>query len=234
MIVYVNGDSHAAAAEAAVPYGWAEDDPFFYGLGKRPHPENERVSFGCEIANHLNAVLQCDAQSGASNARILRTTRQWIDESEPGDDVLLVVQWSTWEREEWLIDGEYYQVGASGTDSVPETHQQQYKEFVAAVDWIQSRNHWHNEIWNFHRYLQDLNISHVFFNGNNHFEGMLDQRDWGVNYMSPYDPNLTYNAILRQSGYKTVNENSWHFGEDAHRFWAQFMLKYAYANNLIG
>jgi hypothetical protein len=233
MIIYVNGDSHSAAAEAAVPYGWAEDDPFFYGLGKRPHPENERVSFGCEIANELNAILQCDAQSGSSNARILRTTQQWIDETESGDDVLVIVQWSTWEREEWVIDGEYYQVGASGTDTVPESHHDQYKEFVRNVDWEKSRNYWHHEIWKLHQRLQDLNIPHVFFNGNNHFEGLLDQRDWGINYMNPYDSSLTYDAILRQSGYETVNKNSWHFGADAHRFWAQFMLKYAYTNNLI-
>ena len=38
MILYVNGDSHAAAAEAAVPHAWAEDDEFFWGLGRRPHP----------------------------------------------------------------------------------------------------------------------------------------------------------------------------------------------------
>lgn len=232
MIIYVNGDSHSAAAEAAVPYGWAEDDPFYYALGKRPHPENERVSFGCEIANELNAILQCDAQSGASNARILRTTRDWID-SEPPDDSIIIIQWSTWEREEWFIDGEHYQVGASGTDSVPESHHEQYKEFVAAIDWHKCRAHWHNEIWHLHQELTDLGFRHLFFNGNNHFEGMLDRLDWGANYMSPYDANLTYDAILRQNGYKTVNENSWHFGEDAHRFWAQVMLKYAYSNNLI-
>ena len=232
MISYGNGDSHAAAAEAAVPYGWAQDDPFFYGLGKRPHPENERASFGCEIANELNAILECDAQSGSSNARIMRTTRRWID-SGPPDDTLIIVQWSTWEREEWIIDGEYYQVGASGIDSVPETHQQQYREFVSSVDWEKSKNYWHQEIWHLHQELQDLGLKHLFFNGNNHFEGLLDQRNWGVNYLSPYDPNLTYNAILTHSGYKTVNEKSWHFGADAHRFWAQFMLKYAYSNNLI-
>ena len=57
MILYVNGDSHAAAAEAVNPYSWAEDDGLYYGLGQQPHPDNERVSFGCEIANSLNAIL---------------------------------------------------------------------------------------------------------------------------------------------------------------------------------
>lgn len=233
MIIYVNGDSHSAAAEAVVPYGWAEDDPFYYGLGKRPHPENERASFGCEMANELNAILECQAQAGASNARILRTTRDWIDQTQPSDDTLIIIQWSTWEREEWLIDGEYYQVGASGTDSVPQSHQDQYREFVQSVDWDQARQQWHREIWSLHQELQDLGLRHLFFNGNSHFEGLLEKHDWGSNYMNPYDANLTYDAILRQNGYKTVNKDSWHFGEDAHRFWAQVMLKYAYTNNLI-
>jgi len=234
MIIYVNGDSHSAAAEAAVPYGWAEDDPFYWGLGKRPHPDNERASYGCEMANYLNAILDCDAQSGASNDRILRTTRNWIDGTQPNDDMLVVIQWSTWEREEWKINGEYYQVGASGTDSVPETHQEKYKEFVSSIDWDQRRAFWHQEIWLLHCELRDKNIPHVFFNGNNHFEGVLDQHNWHNNYLGPYDSTLTYNAILRENGYKTVNPDSWHFGADAHCFWADFMLQYVQAHNLIG
>ena len=40
MILYVNGDSHAAAAEAVNPHAWAMDDGLFYGLGRMPHPDN--------------------------------------------------------------------------------------------------------------------------------------------------------------------------------------------------
>lgn len=234
MLIYVNGDSHAAAAEAAVPYGWAEDDPFFYGLGKRPHPDNERASFGCELANYLNAILDCDAQSGASNDRIMRTTRFWMDQCyDSRDRVLIVIQWSTWEREEWNFNDQWYQVGASGTDSVPEELQEQYKAFVAGIDWVARTEHWHREIWQLHQDLKQREIPHLFFNGNNHFESVLDRRDWGCNFINPYDSNQTYDALLRSHGFKTVNPNSWHFGEDAHRFWAQFMLEYAHANNLV-
>jgi hypothetical protein len=67
MILYVNGDSHAAAAEAVVPHAWAEDDGLLWGMGRQPHPENARVSFGCELANHLFAILDLDAQAGGSN-----------------------------------------------------------------------------------------------------------------------------------------------------------------------
>ena len=149
-IIYVNGDSHAAAAEAAVPCAFAEDDEFYYGLGRRPHPENERVSWGCEIANRLGAVLQLDAESASSNYRIERTTRDWISNPDFIDyEQIILIGWSTWEREEWLIDDVYYQVGSSGIDDVPESHQQQYKEFVVNTDWNRVTQYWHNRIWQF-------------------------------------------------------------------------------------
>ena len=232
MIVYVNGDSHAAAAEAVVPFGWAEDDPFFWGMGKRPHPDNEKVSFGCEIANNLNAIYDCDAQSGASNARILRTTRNWIENNDIDQDTLVIIQWSTWEREEWYIDNDWYQVGSSGIDSVPENYQTRYKEFVANVNWQKCTEFWHNQIWQLHQDLLTRKIRHVFFNGNNHFASMLERRNWGCNFINPYDATQTFDHILRQNGYKTVNENSWHFGADAHCFWADFMLHYINHHNI--
>ena len=46
MILYVNGDSHTAAAEAVNPHAFAMDDrPLFY-LGRAPHPDNVSVSWG--------------------------------------------------------------------------------------------------------------------------------------------------------------------------------------------
>lgn len=233
MRLYVNGDSHAAAAEAAVPYGWAQDDGFYWALGQRPHPENERVSFGCELANRLNAVLDCDAQSGASNDRILRTTRDWVQQIGADRDVLVLIQWSTWERQEWLIDDAYYQVGASGTDSVPEQCQDRYRQFVTEIDWAACTQHWHDQIWQLHQDLQHHQIPHVFFNGNSHFGSVQNQQDWQNHYMSPYDAAQTYDQVLRRSGFETVNSQSWHFGADAHCFWAEHVLAYLHQHNMI-
>lgn len=235
MIVYVNGDSHAAAAECVTPHAFAEDDEFLWGLGRQPHPENLKASYGCEIANRMWALLDCDAESASSNARILRTTRQWL-ENHPdanSENCLMLIQWSTWEREEWLIDGTYYQVNASGIDVVPESHQQQYKEFVVNVDWTKKTQEAHEQIWQLHQELKDKGIKHIFFNGNNDFSRILDRKDWGVNYIGPYDPNMTFDAVLRENGYATVNPNSYHFGAEAHSFFARYVLAYAINNNLV-
>ena len=40
MILYVNGDSHTAAAEAVNPHAFAMDDGQLFYMGRAPHPEN--------------------------------------------------------------------------------------------------------------------------------------------------------------------------------------------------
>ena len=111
MILYVNGDSHSAGAEAINSHCFAEDDPLFHALGRIPHPDNERVSYGCLLANALYAVLVCDAESGSSNDRIIRTTQEYLKTEKPD---AVIIGWSTWEREEWLHDGQYWQINAGG------------------------------------------------------------------------------------------------------------------------
>lgn len=72
-----------------------------------------------------------------------------------------------------------------------------------------------------------------FFNGNNHFEQIEHKQDWGNNYIGPYDPKQTYDALIRAQGIQTVAPNSWHFGRDGHSFWHRFMLQYIIANKFI-
>ena len=187
MILYVNGDSHTAGAEAVNPHAFAEDDPSLAYLGRIPHPENLAVSWGRLLANTLKTGFHCGAESASSNTRILRTTRQWLNQQRGIDDVLMIIQWSTWEREEWLYNDTYYQIGASGTDWVPPDLKLRYKQFVIDVDWHQKMQQAHDDVWQFHQELTQQGIRHVFFNGNNHFEGMTDQRDWQGHYIGPYD-----------------------------------------------
>lgn len=234
MILYVNGDSHTAAAEAMNPHGFACDDSQYFYMGQAPHPDNLAVSWGRVLADNLKAVLHCHAQAGCSNDRIIRTTQEWLCKfEEQKNQWLMIIQWSTWEREEWLHEGTYYQVGASGIDSVPDALQQRYKEFVVNIDWKEKTQQMHDKIWALHEELDWHQIPHVFFNGNNHFESIQNRRDWGVNYLSPYDPEGTYDAVLSRNGFQTVAPNSWHYGKDAHRFWSRYMLQYIIDNKLV-
>lgn len=234
MILYVNGDSHTAAAEAVNAHAFAEDDGLLAHLGRLPHPDNLAVSWGRVLANATKGIFVCDAESAASNDRILRTTRAWLD-SHQSDwyRTTVMIQWSTWEREEWLHNDVYYQVNASGQDMVPQELQEKYRNYVIGVDWQFKTEQAHEKIWNFHQELEEKKIPHVFFNGNSDFSHIKKQHDWGHSYIGPYDPDQTFSAILSQKGHQTVTPNSYHFGKSAHSFWAHFMLQYCIANKLF-
>jgi hypothetical protein len=71
------------------------------------------------------------------------------------------------------------------------------------------------------------------FNGNTDFEQSQNRMDWNNTYIKPYDPEYTYDRVLRNNGFQTVNPASWHFGADAHCFWANYLLQYINNNKLL-
>ena len=234
MILYVNGDSHAAAAEAVNPHAFAEDDPAYFFSGRRPHPDNLVASWAKQLSQTLSSALHLDAESASSNARIMRTTRAWLAErADTVHNVLVIIQWSTWEREEWEYDGVTYQVNGSGIDHVPPEAVDRYKNFVINLDWKKKTQEAHDEIWKFHQELKKQKIRHIFVNGNNDFSKIAKKKKWGTDYIGPYDPTQTYDALIRAQGIETVAPNSWHFGKDGHSFFHRFMLQYIIANKYI-
>lgn len=219
MILYVNGDSHSAGAEAVNSYCFAEDDPFYYALGRIPHPDNERASYGCNIANELFAILHCDAESASSNSRIIRTTREYIKNNKPD---AVIIGWSTWEREEWLHDDTYWQINAGGVGSDwPDAVKEKYTHYVANLDWNKATQQAHNQIHELHTELSDLKIPHLFFNTYNDFRTQ-DPLEWHDSYIGPYNPDMTYYKWLSDQGFES--NQSYHFRADAHRKWAEFLL----------
>lgn len=233
MILFVNGDSHTAAAEAVNSYAFSDDDPALTYLGRTPHPDNMAVSWGRRLADSLKAGFHCAAESGSSNARILRTTRNWLEQQGTHNNLLVIIQWSTWEREEWIYDGLHLQVGASGTDHVPQNLQEKYRHFVSSLDWTACTEQAHRDIWQLHTELQKQGIKHIFFNGNNDFAKITDQKDWGASYIGPYDHDMTYNQVIQAAGIHTVSPNSWHFGSDGHGYFHRFLLNYIMQHKFI-
>jgi hypothetical protein len=233
MILYINGDSHTAAAEAVNPHAFAEDDGQYFYLGRAPHPDNLAVSWGKVLSQTLKAHFHCAAESASSNTRILRTTREWLSDCDIKKNPLIIIQWSTWEREEWLHNGVYYQVGSSGTDHLPAELQEKYRHFVIGTDWQLKTQQAHQEIWEFHQELESKKIPHIFFNGNNDFSKIKNRQDWGPSYIGPYDPKMTYDALIKAQGINTVAPNSWHFGKDGHSYFHRFMLQYIVDNKFI-
>ena len=233
MLLYANGDSHTAAAECVNNHAFAEDDKQYWMMGRAPHPDNLAVSFSKLLSNRLSCGLVCAAESASSNDRIIRTTKQWMaNYKHELYRTLMLIQWSTWEREEWLIDDVLYQINASGTDHVPVSHQDQYKDYISNINWQQKTRDAHEAIWNFHQELESAGVKHIFFNGNNDFSKIEIQKDWGTSYIGPYNPASTYDAIVSEKC-ETVSPTSFHYGPDGHRVWAQFLTKYIVDNKLI-
>lgn len=233
MILYVNGDSHTAAAEAVNQHAFAEDDPGLIHLGRLPHPDNLAVSWGKKLSVLLKMAFYCGAESAASNDRIIRTTKEYIN-NYPQDvtDLFVIIGWSTWEREEWLINDVYYQINASGIDIVPDSHKEKYKEYIAGINWNHKTNQAHDDIIELHEWLEGKSIKHIFFNGNNNFKKIQTKYDWNNSYISPYK-EFSYSDYLTEQNIHTVSPQSYHFGEDGHTAWAKYLLKYIVKNNLI-
>jgi hypothetical protein len=231
MIVYVNGDSNSAGAEAVNSYCFAKDDPLYWALDRQPHPDNLRVSYGCELANMMGAILECDAESASSNDRIIRSTREYLETNNPD---LVIIGWSTWEREEWwdAETNQYWQVNAGGAGSDwPDNIKDQYKDYIVNLDIHKAITNAYNKIWALHIDLQKQNINHLFFNC---FEPLYNvpEPNWDSCYLEPYAQNLTYYNWLKEKGFKTVNPESYHFGADAHYAWAEFLYQTLVQKNL--
>ena len=239
MILYINGDSHAAGTEAELPYGWAEDDGRYWGQGRHPHPDNEAVSFGAELARLLGCKRINQSQAGGSNPRIYRTTVEWV-QSNPDQlaDTFMLIQWSTWEREEWFHDGIWYQVNASGVDHVPVELEQRYRQYIIDIDYDACTRQSHDMIWKLHQYLSRKGVKHLFFNGNSTFSDLAvqmvpDCRDWNNCYLGPYTRELSYSSVLLANGFRYVNPKTYHFGKTAHCFWGKYLLQYIKQHQLL-
>jgi hypothetical protein len=238
MVLYINGDSHSAGAEAVVPFAFAEDDPWRYPPPNRsPHPDNVVASFGNLLANKLGWDAVNHSESASSNDRIIRTTEDWLATNPTPN--LVLIGWSTWEREEWIgQDKNYYQVNASGVDTVPADLKDKYKHWV--IEQSSPERHrdiefyWHNRIWEWHLSLEQRKIPHLFFNTYLYFNNIvahsIPRFDWGTSYIGPYNEGLTYYTWLKNHGINTVNPNSYHFGVEGHKLWSELLTQFIESN----
>jgi hypothetical protein len=201
-VIYVNGDSHSAGAELVNDYCFAEDDPRYLAYGRRAHPEAIPHTYGYKIAQALNQSFFLEAESASSNTRILRTTQKIISETKDKSKIFVIIGWATWEREEWEYQDGYIQITASGTDSVPESMEEEYKEWVlkqTPEEHKRKEQLWIQKIAQFSKELDDQKIKHLFFH--------TDE----------------YTQYLREQGYQTINDG-YHFGIDAHTAWYKYLL----------
>ena len=207
MILYVNGDSNSSGAELTYP-----------STSSWPHL----------LANRLGWTLVNEAKSGTSNPRILRVASNTLAHSDK--NTFTIIGWTSWEREEWFYQNQYYDVNSGGHDVLPEELEQRYKTWVTEQGPDQCAKKSlviHSQIHRLHRSLLDRHIPHLFFNALMPFQhNLLDssQLDWHKNYLGPYNNDLSYYWYLKKQGFTPTKGN--HFLEDAQAAWADVLYNY--------
>jgi len=208
VILYANGDSHS--------------------LGN--NVKNQSKTFASLLAQALDFELVNLAKSGASNDRIIRTTRDYLLDNRPD---LVVIGWSTWEREEWEYQGQFYDVN-SYHGAIPESLITKYKNWVieqTPETLIKKSQQIHEKIYKLHCELMEKQIPHVFFNCMYNFFKIKNQQDWNNSYVGPYENNLSYYWYLKNQNF--ITDRWYHFDEDGHRAWADFLIDYIKENKLL-
>lgn len=213
MILYVNGDSHSAGSEC----------------------KNLSSSWPYILANKLGYTLVNEAKGGTSNPRIMRVASQSL--STVNRNTFVIIGWTSWEREEWLHNGQYYDVNSGGHDVLPIELQERYKQWVTKQGPEQQSiksQEMHEQIHRLHRSLKERHIPHLFFNAVMPFQhNLLDpiHKDWGKNYLGPYDNDSSYYWYLKNHGWKhTAN---YHYIDDAQQVWADLLYNYIQENKLL-
>ncbi len=234
MILYVNGDSHSAGAQAVNDYAFANDDFSKVALGKKPHPENLKVSYGSNLSNFLKLALVCDAEAGCSNERIIRTTYDYLNIKDNKQKTLIVIGWTNWTRTEWFDEdlNELIQINASFENSATPNLLKKFKHYVAKLNIVDKQIEWNDKIYQLHLDLNELNIPHLFFNANDDLALVPNNKryDWNNSYIFPYD-TTNYLKICHEAGYR---HNEWyHYKQDAHLFWARYLFNWLTKNNIL-
>ena len=204
-MIYVNGDSHSAGAEIINGYCFANDDPRYLTYGRQPHPEALIKTYGYQIAQTFNQGFFCDAESGSSNARILRTTKKFLEKTKDLSTIgFVIIGWTSWEREEWKDKEDFVQISASGTDSVPEYMAEDYKQWVIQ----QTPKEGGGGI--------DIGF------GKNKFKTVFNldyEKDFGVHYIP-----ISFSQWLTEQNFRH-KKNTNHFDSSAHSAWAGLLSK---------
>jgi len=181
------------------------------------------------IGEELAFEFVNQAQGGCSNAGIIRRTRDYLKHTTPD---LVIIGWSTWEREEWEHKNQYYNVNSSGYDRLPDELQTRYKQWVTKQTQKtlnKKSKHWHTKIFEFHQELGT--IPHVFFNCMYHFFNIKYTYPWGKSFIGPYNNDLSYYHWLKAQGCEA--DDWYHYKADGHRVWAKRLINYIKENKLL-
>lgn len=194
--------------------------------------DDHESRFADIVANYFHLGIKNIAVSANSNAAITRSTISYL-EKHPRPTFILI-GWTTWEREEWQHQGEWYQVNFGGPPLIKEWHSR-WRHWIDSLppDNMQIRSReWHSKIHEFHSWLQDQAIPHLFFNCYMPLTIESSQHlDWHDCYIDPYDAEGTYYKWCVNRGCRPTQ--GMHLKGDGHAQWAQRLIQHITDHDLI-
>ena len=223
MKIYFNGDSNVAGAELENP---AEQ------------------GFAGKLAKALGGEVTNDATAGASNWKILETTRAFLQTKETPD--LIVIGWTECFREDWFFAGKYRSLRSP---SLPIKNIVDLPEFAYWDENMEQNPIYKHQmtkafnriIYNLHLELNYLCIPHLFFNAIDSFskfEGIAHKDnvyrfDWGDCFFEPYTDNMSWREWAKERNFEEVSPGGWHFTEPCQDAWTELMYNYIKENDIV-
>lgn len=208
MILYVNGDSHCVGHGIMEEYGMTHEDIRYSRIRQAPHPANFEYSFGFQIAQKLNLPLVCQAASGSSIERVLRTTRQFVYQTNQKIFVLLGLP--AVNREEWYFQNKWWQITEGNQERYPAELHSRFQSWLVEYDTqkylINRTKTILGQIQKLDSWLHSKQIPHLFFSTYDELTGYEN-----------------YTEYLQSAGIKPDKWN--HFKLDGHTAWANYLTK---------
>ena len=211
MILYVNGDSHSVGHSVVQEMGMAHEDLRYAAIKYAPHPDNLPSSYGYLIAEKLDWPLVCQGFSGGSADRCIRVTRQFLFQTYK--KVFVLIGWPSFDREEWYFQNRWWPITKGDADRYPTELHTKFKNWLVNFDLPDVRarrvKYITKQIDDFHLWLTDQQIPHLFFNTVDQQPNVDTYRDWLIN--------------------NHIQPDQWdHFRADGHTAWAEYLTPKIY------
>jgi hypothetical protein len=189
------------------------------------------------MADAMGLDYQCWARVSASNFWIEHHVRHFLASADP--PTLLIVGWTSFEREEWPAGDEFISLSNLINPSMlPEMMRARYQAWESSNTYEKKLNlgkYWHQKIHDLHLELRSRSVPHLFWFTYNNFSDPamgVDIQDWHDNFFLPYDSLGTMYSYLIAQGCQPPDYDPYHFDIAAHRIWANALIEHIKEHNL--
>ena len=205
--------------------------------------EDRSLGIAPQLCDMLGGECVNLSLSGSSNDRIYDTTMEYI-KSNPHPD-LVVIGWSEYVRVQWFLTDlgypEWLEINnlGIGKREPPAEYNHRLQHWHEVSKDLGYRTgmsvYWHERVYNLHKYLEHLEIPHVFFHAFHDFKVHHSeyQLDWNRRFMDPYDWDNTYVHWCAREGFKEITPGYFHYEPAGQRAWAQRLFDYIKLNRIL-